>query len=130
MTVSPYHGLPDEILDGIFSTEDIETWKEEAKREKNLEEHFRIDKTRRNVVRESFIIDIEKMCIESGVRTLKVKALYVIEIYMQKCSYVPFLFMITLSVLSTVLTGLTCILCTIVIVTSVLIIHLTITRRS
>ena len=130
MTVSPYCGLPDKILDGIFSSEDIDTWKEEAKREKHLDEHFRVDKTRRNIVRESFIIDIEKMCSESSVRTLKVKALYVIEIYMQKCSYVPFLFMLTLSVISTVLKGLESILYTIVIVISVIIIHLTITRRS
>ena len=112
-SIGECHNISDNILDGIFSTEEMLRWKKEAE-----EEDRRWRKTCLNSFNQSYIIEIEpKQATKRGKEELRAKfeeylrqarlRKYIL-VFLNECSYFPFLFMFSMTCLSMSLTGLPC----------------------
>eukprot|EP00092_Neocalanus_flemingeri_P029056 GFUD01031543.1.p1 GENE.GFUD01031543.1~~GFUD01031543.1.p1 ORF type:complete len:144 (-),score=22.51 GFUD01031543.1:21-452(-) len=137
MTISTYCGVPEDILDGIFSDEEVSHWKEisESKNMKKRESES-CKSCHKQMIKQSHIIEIEPSdcCKKKSSMISKTKPLQWINLkinlrklfllYLTECSYIPFLFMFIMTTLSLCLTGLPCLLVSLAVCVSVAAIHL------
>ena len=140
MTISTYCGVPEDILDGIFSTEEMLRWKEIAETNKLINRKPRSYQSNENSLKQSYIIEIEpsQCCVEQNYQVLKKPsspqlrlkliqtALRKYTIYfLNECSYIPFLFMFSMTFLSMFLTGLPCVMASLSVCALIATSHLT-----
>ena len=125
MTISTYCGIPDDILDGIFSTEDLMRWKGDSETTNMLKRKSKTHQLEENTLNQSYIIEIEpsECCIKQNTTNTKdrskkqfqkneiqTKIGKFVLFFLNECSYIPFLFMFSMTFLSMSLTGIPCVL--------------------
>eukprot|EP00092_Neocalanus_flemingeri_P053510 GFUD01062908.1.p1 GENE.GFUD01062908.1~~GFUD01062908.1.p1 ORF type:complete len:136 (+),score=17.79 GFUD01062908.1:75-482(+) len=134
MSLSKYCGIPEDVLDGIFSTEEMEAWKLilEKKREDRKASTLRrigsvnieiesSDKASNNFAWNKDIIRSKPF---QKLMQFSIKMLNSLLFCLTKCSYIPLLFLFLTTVLSLGFTALNSIILSLTICMSVAGIHL------
>eukprot|EP00090_Calanus_glacialis_P026800 TRINITY_DN42128_c0_g1_i1.p1 TRINITY_DN42128_c0_g1~~TRINITY_DN42128_c0_g1_i1.p1 ORF type:complete len:162 (+),score=16.25 TRINITY_DN42128_c0_g1_i1:51-488(+) len=140
MTISTYCGIPEDILDGIFSTEDLLRWKEDSETTNLSKRKNKTYQLEENTLKQSYIIEIEPSeCYikQNSTNTknrnnthlqkknIQTKIGKFVLFFLNECSYIPFLFMFSMTFLSMSLTGIPCVLLSLAVCVFVASFHLT-----
>ena len=116
VTTPAYYGIPHDILDGIFAQEEMLEWKKIAEDKKAAELR------QLRAYTQSHVVEIESTTVDRDTwRKLMTRWT---KLYLTECSYIPFLFMLLISILSLWLPGLPCLMTSIFVCLCVSISHL------
>ena len=120
MTTSAYYGVPHDILDGIFAQDEMLVWKKIAEDKKAAKLRQLRAYTR------SHVVEIESTTVNRDTehKSLRKHMMRWTKLYLTECSYIPFLFMLLMSILSLWLPGLPCLITSIFVCLCVSISHL------